>query len=176
MHIACRGSGPAETKTLVTVDLATNMVVNSLEMPQPDGNDTQRPFQTQYNDDETVLYVLSSDGWLHLVDTATLTINESIDTGAYSSYGFVLDNDIDRIAIVSPDEHIDGVTVVDFGGDDCPWDMDGSGFVDLPDLTAALANWGACADPMNCPWDMDGSGYVDLPDLTAMLSNWGPCP
>jgi hypothetical protein len=57
----------------------------------------------------------------------------------------------------------------------CPWDIDKSGFVDLPDLTAALANWGACP-PGPCPWDMDGSGFVDLPDLTAMLSNWGPCP
>jgi hypothetical protein len=59
----------------------------------------------------------------------------------------------------------------------CPWDLDGSGFVDLPDLTAALANWGACpTPPAECPWDLDDSGYVDLPDLTAMLSNWGPCP
>jgi YVTN family beta-propeller protein len=184
LHIACRGGGPAETKALVTVDLTTNTVVNSLEMPQPEGNGFQDPHQVAYNGDESVLYVLGSDGWLHLVDPATLTINESIDTGAYSGYGFALDNDIERLAIITPHEYIDGVTVVDFGAPACPWDTapDGApdGTVGLGDLNALLSNWGPCpAPPAACPWDFapeGGDGTIGLGDLNALLSNWGPCP
>lgn len=59
----------------------------------------------------------------------------------------------------------------------CPWDFDGNGVVDFPDLLKVLANWGQCPPPPNaCPWDFDGNGFVDFPDLLKVLARWGQCP
>ncbi len=54
----------------------------------------------------------------------------------------------------------------------CPWDLNGNGSVDVPDLIALLASWGPCA---GCPADFDGDGDVDVVDLIKLLANWGPC-
>jgi hypothetical protein len=54
-------------------------------------------------------------------------------------------------------------------------DVDGDGDVDLTDLTALLAAYGASSDDPNynpCA-DFDGSGRVDLPDLTTLLASYG---
>ena len=71
-------------------------------------------------------------------------------------------------------------------GAPCPWDIAGDGgpddVVNLDDLLALLANWGACpTPPAECPWDIAGAGggpddTVNLDDLLALLANWGPCP
>ncbi len=55
----------------------------------------------------------------------------------------------------------------------CPWDCQAipNGAVDVPDLPALLATWGAPG-----PCDFDGDGVVAVPDLLALLANWGPCP
>jgi hypothetical protein len=54
-------------------------------------------------------------------------------------------------------------------------DLDGDGDVDLADLAALLAAYGACTgDPdYNPVADLDGSGCVDLADLAALLANYG---
>jgi len=56
----------------------------------------------------------------------------------------------------------------------CPADTDGDTVVDVTDLLALLAAWGACAPP--CPPDIDDSGVVDVTDLLALLAAWGACP
>jgi len=54
----------------------------------------------------------------------------------------------------------------------CPADLNGDGTVDISDLFAVLAAWGACD---GCPQDLTGDGVVDLSDLLEVLSAWGEC-
>ena len=53
----------------------------------------------------------------------------------------------------------------------CFADIDGS--VNVPDLLALLAAWGACVDCADCPADIDGDCVVAVPDLLTLLANWG---
>ncbi len=54
----------------------------------------------------------------------------------------------------------------------CPWDLDGSGDVNVTDLLALLGAWGT--DPGGPP-DFDGDGAVGVSDLLKLLGVWGPC-
>jgi parallel beta-helix repeat protein len=69
------------------------------------------------------------------------------------------------------------VEVVDMGAYEyqpqatCPADVNGDAFVDVLDLLAVLAAWGATSGPE----DINGDGVVDVLDLLALLSAWGPC-
>ncbi len=56
----------------------------------------------------------------------------------------------------------------------CPWDLDNSGDVDVPDLLTLLATWGNIPTPD--PPDFDGDGVVAVPDLLELLAHWGACP
>ncbi|MHC4414298.1 MAG: S8 family serine peptidase [Planctomycetota bacterium] len=55
---------------------------------------------------------------------------------------------------------------------ECPWDLDGSGSVDISDLLDLLAAWGT--DPGGPP-DFNGDGTVGIADLLELLANWGAC-
>jgi hypothetical protein len=55
----------------------------------------------------------------------------------------------------------------------CPWDLDGSGTVDVVDFLALLAVWGT--DPGGPP-DFDGDGVVAISDFLLLLGNRGACP
>jgi hypothetical protein len=57
-------------------------------------------------------------------------------------------------------------------GADCPWDLDGSGTVEVTDFLTLLEVWGT--DPGGPP-DFDGGG-VGVTDFLALLAHWGPCP
>jgi hypothetical protein len=54
----------------------------------------------------------------------------------------------------------------------CAGDVDGSGAVDVADLTAVVLAWGG-ADPAA---DVSGNGIVGVEDLAAVILAWGPCP
>lgn len=59
----------------------------------------------------------------------------------------------------------------------CPGDLDGSGAVDLADLTTLLSNFGTLAGATAAMGDLDGDGDVDLNDLTSLMSLFGTsCP
>lgn len=51
-------------------------------------------------------------------------------------------------------------------------DTNSSGAVDFDDITEALANWGAAANPFS-PGDANGDGQVTFDDITEILANWG---
>jgi hypothetical protein len=57
------------------------------------------------------------------------------------------------------------------GGNDCPGDLDGSGFVDAGDIGSLLILFGS-SDPSA---DLDGSGSVDAGDIGSLLILFGPC-
>jgi hypothetical protein len=60
-------------------------------------------------------------------------------------------------------------------GADCLADIepeDGDGAVDVLDLLALLASWGACE---SCPADVDGDHDVGVLDLLILLAEWGEC-
>jgi hypothetical protein len=58
------------------------------------------------------------------------------------------------------------------GPNPCPEDINGDNVVDVLDLLALLAAWGAAGGPA----DINGDGIVDVLDLLAVLAAWGPCP
>lgn len=62
---------------------------------------------------------------------------------------------------------------VEFLHDDCPADMDATGFVGISDLVDLLAAWGS--NPGGPP-DFDFDGAVDVYDLVFLLASWGECP
>jgi hypothetical protein len=67
----------------------------------------------------------------------------------------------------------DGDGIPDICDTGCDADVDGSGEVDVTDLTAVIVAWGPCDD---CREDIDGDGIVGVIDLTAVILEWGPCP
>jgi hypothetical protein len=54
----------------------------------------------------------------------------------------------------------------------CWPDVNGDGTVDVLDLLAVLAAWGATSGPE----DINGDGIVDVLDLLEILASWGSCP
>ena len=58
----------------------------------------------------------------------------------------------------------------------CAADVNIDGMVDIDDVFAVLAAWGACGDPDDCPADVNGDDVVDIDDLFDVLAAWGPCP
>ena len=52
----------------------------------------------------------------------------------------------------------------------CPWDLDGSGFVGTSDLLELFAQWETDGSA-----DFYGDGVVGKSDLVVLLANWGPC-
>jgi len=54
----------------------------------------------------------------------------------------------------------------------CTGDITGDGTVDVLDLLAVLAAWGATGD---VPEDVTGDGVVDVLDLLEVLAAWGAC-
>jgi hypothetical protein len=48
-------------------------------------------------------------------------------------------------------------------------DVNGDGVVDVTDLLAVLAEWGACP---GCAADLNGDGMVNVDDLLVVLANW----
>ena len=54
-------------------------------------------------------------------------------------------------------------------------DLNGDGAVNVVDLNAMLAAWGACPPPCPpaCPADLNGNCEVDVIDLLTLLANWG---
>ena len=64
------------------------------------------------------------------------------------------------------------ICLVGSGGPPCPADVNGDQTVDVLDLLAVLAAWGATSGPE----DINGDGIVNVLDLLELLANWGPCP
>lgn len=58
----------------------------------------------------------------------------------------------------------------------CPADIhpppDGNGSVNVQDLLAVIASWGACS---GCDADINGDGTVNVTDLLTVIGDWGPC-
>lgn len=53
----------------------------------------------------------------------------------------------------------------------CDSDLDGSGMIDIGDLSVTLASFGCMTPP--CPGDVDGDGDTDVEDVSRLLADFG---
>ncbi len=105
-----------------------------------------------------------------------------IDAGDNSALPYYATGDLDGNArfVDDPatgDTGQGAAPVVDMGSyeyqiSDCLGDVTDDGEVDVLDLLAILAAWGATGD---MPEDINDDGVVDLTDLLLVLAIWGPC-
>ena len=168
LYVGCRGMGPAESKKVAVVDLVNFLVEADIPMPDPDNTTFQRPIGVQLSADESTLYTVTSDGYLHVIDTAVNEVAQTHYIDAYSGCTFEFRDD-GLGFIVSPHAHVDGITVVDL--EFCPGDVDGNGAVNTSDLLALLGAWGSAGGPADVNFD----GIVNTADLLILLGNWGAC-
>ncbi|MCI0629425.1 MAG: hypothetical protein L0Y44_02075 [Phycisphaerales bacterium] len=101
--------------------------------------------------------------------SAVLTINNAGGANA-GSYDVVLSNTCGSTT--------SAVATLDvIGCETCPADVApqpaGDGLVNVNDLLAVIAAWGACA---GCQADLNADGVVNVDDLLAVITAWGPCP
>ncbi len=55
---------------------------------------------------------------------------------------------------------------------ECIGDLNGDDIVNVTDLLALIAAWGACP---GCPADLNGDNTVNVTDLLALIAAWGAC-
>jgi YVTN family beta-propeller protein len=169
LYITCR-----EANKVAVLDTAAGTVTN-IPLPDPGAIEPSEPTGLALTPDDATLYVMSNDGSLYTIDTATNAITAS-QAVVISSYNFIHNVPTQQLIIVSATPYQDGLTIIELNPLDCPWDTDGSGSVGTPDFFALLQNWGDCpADPDPCPWDFDDDASVGVSDFFALLQHWGPC-
>jgi hypothetical protein len=112
-------------------------------------------------------------------DVAMIAASGAIPAATYAFAGFsgIDCNDngnpdaCDIFAGFSEDLNVNGIP------DECEaiGDLNGDGLVNVRDLLALLAAWGACDEPCPpaCMGDTNGDCQVDYVDLLTLLSNWG---
>ncbi|MCI0677269.1 MAG: dockerin type I domain-containing protein, partial [Phycisphaerales bacterium] len=82
-----------------------------------------------------------------------------INNDGQIAFFYQLANEIQGVAIATP--------IVA-----CPTDINADGTVNVIDLLAVIAAWGATSGPA----DINSDGVVNIIDLLAVISAWGPCP
>ena len=156
------GSFNSQNPTIKVVDTALDAVVATIPL-------TGASRIAHLADDESILYVATTDGTLVRIDAAgasSTIIDSTALTSAPSDMAF---SDATKTAVVA--EPIpDGVDVVSFG---VTGDLDGDGTVGVKDLLILLGNWGPCAECADCVADLDGDCSVGVKDLLILLGNWG---
>jgi len=131
----------------------------------------------------------SSGPWtqvaLHDQDGGTSWRSHQIDAPTLSGLGINLTdtmylrftvNDSNPQTIVEAGLDAFAIEVIDCDPpDDIIGDITGDGLVNVQDLLALLAAWGACdgACPPACDADLDETCAVDVFDLLVLLNNWG---
>ena len=75
------------------------------------------------------------------------------------------------------DENLRRALIIEYADDNsCPADLNGNGTVDVDDLLAVIAEFGAdCTLGGNCDADIDQDLDVDVDDLLIVISAFGPC-
>jgi len=131
-----------------------------------------------------------ADGTLDACDTCTDTDGDGFGDPGFPANLCAIDNCPD---FVNPDQiDTDGDGLGDACDDPpaplCPGDIAPigapNGLVNVEDLLAVIAAWGACGDPNNCPADIappgpppgGGDDTVNVSDLLAVIAGWGACP
>ena len=112
--------------------------------------------------------VPGASGWT----TRSLTVTDYVATTAQVRMRFsVADNPNGSITEAGLDAF--EVTAVACDAVPCPGDLDGSGAVDITDVSILLANFGTTSGANPEDGDLDGDGDVDLTDLSTLLALFG---
>lgn len=76
--------------------------------------------------------------------------------------------------LVTTGSNVDSITIYDVEvRPSCPGDLNGSGTVDLTDLSILLSNFGTGSGASLTDGDLNGDGAVDLTDLAMLLARFG---
>jgi YVTN family beta-propeller protein len=166
------------SQTISIVDLAGPVVIDTIVLSQPVqdlhvDSAGQRLYTAGGNWTVSIgpgpIVQFAQSGEVVVIDTLDGGIIQQIDTGMPPGNLAAWDP---TPVIVAPSPHGDGAVVV--SPSICLGDIDGSGTVDVDDLTAVVLDWGTDGSQFN--GDVDGSGVVDVDDLTLVILNWGACP
>jgi YVTN family beta-propeller protein len=155
------GSGGGGVRVL---DAATNTIVRTIAFAGQDG-----PRDAYLSNADGTLYVVSSEGQfvkISAAGAASAIVEQLAMTSTPSDMVFSESQHLAVAALPIPDG-------VDLLGETppCVGDVDGSGGVDLADLTLLLSQFGSFGPGLSA--DLDADGDVDLADLTLLLSNFG---
>ncbi|MCK4871837.1 MAG: hypothetical protein KAS72_03835 [Phycisphaerales bacterium] len=112
----------------------------------------------------SVGFVMTHEGELNIIDTATSTIIEQIDTTV--SPAMLVFNATGTVGAI-PSPTPDGITLITIAPD-CLGDLDGDGDTDQSDLGLLLASY-----EIDGGGDLDGDGDTDQSDLGILLADYG---
>jgi len=168
------------SKNIGVVDLASSTMTNTVSLGD------NAPAGIRLSDDGATLFAatgfwsvsigpgpvfsISTSGTFDVIDTANLTITDSVDLAAPAA---MLAMPADQRTALIPSPFEDGLHVVSLTTP-CAGDINQDGQVSLVDLGILLADFGAtkCGGGP-CAGDVDGDGDVDLADLALLLSEFG---
>ena len=155
--------------------------------------------QVWFVDDPTLGWILNADGgneqmpvildewvelnvWIDFDDDVNaffynrvpVYIGKSWTLGVFGQDNGPLDiGAIDLFANGASAVYYDDMSLEPVPGGACPWDVDGTGDVNIDDLFGILGHWGEGA---GSPYDVNFDGTVNIDDLFDILGHWGDCP
>ncbi|MGD8451974.1 MAG: dockerin type I domain-containing protein [Phycisphaerae bacterium] len=157
------------SRSVSVVDLPANVVTNTIPIPQT--NDAGQPIGLRMAASGSAFYVAANGADFHVIDTATETITDTINTGLAPTELQI--NEATRCAFMPSPNGGDGVSIVSLG---LVGDLNCDGIVNNFDITAFIK---ALTDPAgygvvypNCDVnlaDVNGDGLVNNFDISPFI-------
>jgi len=164
-----------QLETLITGDIVHNDWYGDDAPPDPDGTDLNNTISRLT--ERRMGYTWRNDGGWYWPGHLDFMIYS--DSNLARRHDFIVCTPEMSAAALSQNGLLAGdsnasdhlVFCVDFARP-CAADIDGNDTVDVDDLIALIADWGACG---GCVSDLNGDGNVGADDLLIVLAAWGSC-